>query len=473
MKKWLQKNYKTIIISAFLIPIIIVAFVSISHVTGWYGITNPFSWAVYLSIGVEIAALASLAALAAKMGKYAYFPFILVTIIQFVGNVFFSYSFIDVASQSFKSWVELVTPVVTLIYGNSVDVLLHKRILAIFSGGLLPVISLSFMYMLVKFTEQNIDNNTEQTETVNIDTKHNTESIPEITETDITDISEPKNDDIPVEQPTIEEIDSENIVLTEKNISKPTVFVENKNDEPVLEDINIFDSQESFDESIVEKEPIVEVIEDTPIIQEPTVITVEEPIIEESTVITVDEPIIEDIPNIEEPIVNVSEQLIEEPTVVEEIPIFDEPIADVVDVEPIIVVTEQLIEEVVESEQDVVVENATAIDETDIKEVETTGQIIEPQIVEKTPIVEAPLIVEEIPIVEQQVITEDIVEKEIINDIVDDNVINDIVEGKINNDIITPTAEQQTDDEKKKFFRTPAKKRLGDGFDGIKWGTNN
>ena len=61
MKNWINKNYKTLIITAFLVPIITVAIVSISHVTIWYGISNPVSWALYLSIGIEIAALSALA----------------------------------------------------------------------------------------------------------------------------------------------------------------------------------------------------------------------------------------------------------------------------------------------------------------------------------------------------------------------------------------------------------------------------
>ena len=88
MKNWFNKNYKTIIISAFLIPIITVAIVSISHVTKWYGISNPFTWAVYLSIGVEIAALSALAAISADMGKKVYCPFGIVTLVQFIGNNF-------------------------------------------------------------------------------------------------------------------------------------------------------------------------------------------------------------------------------------------------------------------------------------------------------------------------------------------------------------------------------------------------
>jgi hypothetical protein len=35
------------------------------------------------------------------------------------------------------------------------DTIGHKRFLALFSGGMLPIISLSFLHMLVKFEEEN------------------------------------------------------------------------------------------------------------------------------------------------------------------------------------------------------------------------------------------------------------------------------------------------------------------------------
>jgi hypothetical protein len=154
MKVWFHNNYKTIIILAFLIPIITVAVVSISHVTQWYGISNPFTWAIYLSVGIEIAALSALAAISANMGKKIYFPFGIVTLIQFIGNIFFAYSFIDVTAGSFKSWVELVSPLLEITGVEPTDFIGHKRFLAFFSGGMLPLISLSFLHMLVKFSEE-------------------------------------------------------------------------------------------------------------------------------------------------------------------------------------------------------------------------------------------------------------------------------------------------------------------------------
>lgn len=151
---WFQKNFKTIIYISFLVPILTVAFVSISHVTTWYGLSNPLSWAIYLSVGIEIAALSALAAISAQMGKKVYFPFGIVTLIQFIGNIFFAYQYIDVSSESFKDWVDLVDPFVTYLGVESGDPVGHKRFLALFAGGMLPIISLSFLHMLVKFEEE-------------------------------------------------------------------------------------------------------------------------------------------------------------------------------------------------------------------------------------------------------------------------------------------------------------------------------
>jgi hypothetical protein len=88
------------------------------------------------------------------MGKKVYFPFGIVTLIQFIGNIFFAYQYIDVTSQSFKDWIDLVDPIVSYLGVESGDPIGHKRFLALFAGGMLPIISLSFLHMLVKFEEE-------------------------------------------------------------------------------------------------------------------------------------------------------------------------------------------------------------------------------------------------------------------------------------------------------------------------------
>jgi hypothetical protein len=166
---WFQKNFKTIIYTAFLVPILTVAVVSISHVTKWYGISNPVSWAVYLSVGIEIAALSALAAISASMGKKVYFPFAIVTLIQFIGNIFFAYQYIDVSSTSFKDWVDMVDPLVSFLGVESGNIIGHKRFLALFAGGMLPLISLSFLHMLVKFEEEGKKKELKNTPVIDID----------------------------------------------------------------------------------------------------------------------------------------------------------------------------------------------------------------------------------------------------------------------------------------------------------------
>ena len=151
---WVQRNFRKIIYISFLVPILTVAGVSISHVTTWFGISNPFTWAIYLSIGVEIAALSAVAAISAKMGKKVYLPFGIVTLLQFIGNIFFAYQYIDINGQLFKDWVEMVDPIVSYLGVESGDPIGHKRFLALFAGGMLPIISLSFLHMLVKFEEE-------------------------------------------------------------------------------------------------------------------------------------------------------------------------------------------------------------------------------------------------------------------------------------------------------------------------------
>lgn len=148
MKNWFTRNYRTLIITTFLVPIITVAVVSISHVGVWYSISNPSTWAFYLSVGIEIAALSALAAISANMGRKVYFPFIVVTIIQLIGNIYFAYGYINPNSKEFKDWVELVHPLLELIGVEPDNLTSHRRFLSLFAGGVLPMISLSFLQYL-------------------------------------------------------------------------------------------------------------------------------------------------------------------------------------------------------------------------------------------------------------------------------------------------------------------------------------
>ena len=135
----------------FLVPILLVAGISISHVVSWYNLANPISWAIYLSIAIEIGAMTALVAATNKIKGGVWFMFGLITTIQMIGNIFYSYKQIDATGELFKSWVELTGPVWEMLGSKSNDVIAMKRWLAFLEGGLLPIISLTSLHFFTKY----------------------------------------------------------------------------------------------------------------------------------------------------------------------------------------------------------------------------------------------------------------------------------------------------------------------------------
>ena len=150
MINWVKNNRNLIIRNSFLLPILLVVIMSISHVVSWYDLGNPLSWAIYLSIAIEIFALASVSAATIKINRAAiWFLFGLVTFIQIIGNIFFEYREIDPTDPTFLSWLELIKP-----FFEDWDVTDHRRLLAIVQGGTLPIMSLTALHYYMKFKDQ-------------------------------------------------------------------------------------------------------------------------------------------------------------------------------------------------------------------------------------------------------------------------------------------------------------------------------
>lgn len=151
MKKlfyWIKDNPNR---TMFLVPILLVAAISISHVVTWYDIANPISWAIYLSIAIEVGAMTALVAATNKIKGGVWFMFVLVTIIQMIGNIFYSFKEIDVNGELFKSWVELTSPIWELMGSEPNDIISQKRWLSFLEGGLLPIISLTSLHFFTKY----------------------------------------------------------------------------------------------------------------------------------------------------------------------------------------------------------------------------------------------------------------------------------------------------------------------------------
>ena len=141
----------------FLIPILLVAGISISHVVTWYDMANPINWAVYLSIAIEVGAMTALVAATNKIKGGVWFMFGLVTFIQMIGNIFYSFYQIDETGDLFQAWIELTSPVWELMGTETTDIVGMKRWLAFLEGGLLPLISLTSLHFFVTYEKNTQD----------------------------------------------------------------------------------------------------------------------------------------------------------------------------------------------------------------------------------------------------------------------------------------------------------------------------
>jgi len=230
----------------FLVPILLVAGISISHVVSWYNLANPISWAIYLSIAIEIGAMTALVAATNKIKGGVWFMFGLITFIQMIGNIFFSYKEIDETGELFKSWMELTGPVWEMLGSKANDVIAMKRWLAFLEGGLLPVISLTSLHFFTKYDAGKTDT-TEVKEIIKevIVEKEVIKEVPVEVEKIVEVIKE-----VPVEVEKIVEVPVEvekiveRIVEVEKIVEVPVFQTETIDDEIYYEDdFDIIESQ--------------------------------------------------------------------------------------------------------------------------------------------------------------------------------------------------------------------------------------
>jgi hypothetical protein len=219
----------------FLVPILLVAGISISHVVSWYNLANPISWAIYLSIAIEIGAMTALVAATNKIKGGVWFMFGLITFIQMIGNIFFCYKEIDETGELFKSWMELTGPVWEMLGSKANDVIAMKRWLAFLEGGLLPIISLTSLHFFTKYDDGKTDEE---------EVKEIIKEIP---------VEVEKIVEVIVEKEVIKEVPVEVEVIVEKEVIKEVpVEVEKIVEVPVIEYVEV--------EKIVEV-PVIEYVE--------------------------------------------------------------------------------------------------------------------------------------------------------------------------------------------------------------------
>jgi len=125
----------------------IVSIISTIHVIDFFKLSNPEWLAISLAVAFEIGAAASLASLIIldKMNKpLVWGLFIVLTLMQMMGNMYFSFTHL----QDFAGWVELFGLV-------DEELVYQKRVLSFVSGGILPLVALGFIKSLVDYIKPN------------------------------------------------------------------------------------------------------------------------------------------------------------------------------------------------------------------------------------------------------------------------------------------------------------------------------
>jgi hypothetical protein len=154
------------------------------HVIQFFGLSNNPTMATTLAIAFEVGAAASLASIIVldKMNKFIVWSlFLVLTAMQIMGNTFYAFAHL----HDFTGWIQL--------FGlQDMDAIEQKRILAIVSGAVLPIVALGFIKALVDYIKPASDTKpieqiqTTQTnqvsETLSDETKE-TDSIAEVVET--------------------------------------------------------------------------------------------------------------------------------------------------------------------------------------------------------------------------------------------------------------------------------------------------
>jgi hypothetical protein len=149
MKKflnWIKKNQDVVLRMVYSIPVILAVVVSINHAITWFEISNPSYWSVFLSISVEIVALTTLVALILGRNTFSVVStFAIITIVQILGNIFFSFNYISEDSMLFQSWVKFVDIIFT---ESELTMDKHKFYLATIQGSVVPLLSLLSIHLI-------------------------------------------------------------------------------------------------------------------------------------------------------------------------------------------------------------------------------------------------------------------------------------------------------------------------------------
>ena len=180
----------------FLLLYMLVATISAICSIDFFNLSHSQSMSICLAVAFELGAMCSLCAgVFMKSNRTLSFGlFTLLTLFQMMGNVFHSYTNL---TEGFVEWINL--------FGlDELEEIAQKRIVAIVSGAVLPIVALGFIKCFVDYNDKqdNVleDKSDNETETVEPEKEEDKQEESQITVSEKSSTEEPKRKPSPLIQ---------------------------------------------------------------------------------------------------------------------------------------------------------------------------------------------------------------------------------------------------------------------------------
>ncbi len=147
------KTNRKIIVGAFLSVPILASIISTLHIVQYLMLGNPGWMSIFLSVTFEVGSIASFLALSVidRIKKtMIIFIFLILFLMQVIGNVYFSFDYCGIKIHEIGSWlntfVELMKPIFAFEDQNT-----YRFLLSLLIGLPVPLVSLAFLKSLTDY----------------------------------------------------------------------------------------------------------------------------------------------------------------------------------------------------------------------------------------------------------------------------------------------------------------------------------
>lgn len=151
--KFINKSERTIFL-AFIIPPLVISLISMIHVVSFFELSNNvfLSWALAAAFEfASISALFALTALTRIKKNTIWILFFAIVLLQVIGNMYHSYVYMNPQDPNLLKMLTII--------GVEADSLPWTlRVLGFLQGGILPIVSLSFVKAVVEYLGVNREN---------------------------------------------------------------------------------------------------------------------------------------------------------------------------------------------------------------------------------------------------------------------------------------------------------------------------